>query len=450
VDEFTTAEQALATVHEVVATIRDDDLHRPTPCPDWDVAALAEHLIDTICRLGTAAGIQTAPPTGDSIDQRIQQVTQPILAAWQRRGLVDDVLFSGRTLPAHLALGILSLELVVHGWDFAVALHRSLDVSDARAAFVLESARQTLTAESRVVAGFDPPVEVPANAGELDRLIGFTGRDPQQMKQTMAMVIDVDGVHLYADTRSGAEPALIFLHYWGGSRRTWRLVLNRLHPDQAFANYDQRGWGDSANAPGPYDMQRLADDALGVIAALGYTDYVLVGHSMGGKVAQALAARRPAGLAGVVLVAPAPAKPLGFTEQLRELTMHAYDDEQTVRHGIDQMLTHRPLSAELRNQIVEDSLRAGVEARLAWPKYGLAQDVSAGLSDVDVPILVLAGEHDKVDPAGALADHLLPLIPRASMTVLEDTGHLSPLEVPDRVASHITTFTAQLNEGSPS
>jgi hypothetical protein len=37
-------------------------------------------------------------------------------------------------------------------------------------------------------------------------------------------------------------------------------------------------------------------------------------------------------------------------------------------------------------------------------------------------------------------------MPRASMTVLEDTGHLSPLEVPDPVASHITTFTAHLNE----
>ena len=132
-DEFTSAETALAAVHYVVAPIRDDDLHRPTPCPDWDVAVLAEHLIDTICRLGVAAGLQTAPPTGDSIDQRIQQVTQPIIAGWRRRGLVGDVVFSGRTLPAHLALGILSLELAVHGWDFAVALHRPLDVSEAHA-----------------------------------------------------------------------------------------------------------------------------------------------------------------------------------------------------------------------------------------------------------------------------------------------------------------------------
>jgi uncharacterized protein (TIGR03086 family) len=447
VDEFTSAEQALAAVCEVVATIGGVDLHRPTPCPEWDVATLGDHLIDTIARLGAAAGIQTAPPYGGPIDQRIRQVTQPILTGWRRRGLVDDVVFSGRTLPAHLALGILSLELVVHAWDFAAALNRPLDVSDAHAAFVLGLARQTLTAESRAIAGFDPPVDVPANAGELDQLIGFTGREPQQMN-TRRRAIDVDGVQLCADTRSGTGPVLVFLHYWGGSRRTWRPVLNRLHPDQAFVNYDQRGWGDSVNAPGPYDMQRLADDALAITTALGYTAYVLVGHSIGGKVAQALAARRPGGLAGVVLVAPAPAKPVGSTEQLQQLTMHAYDDERTVQQGIDQMLTHQPLSAELRNQIVEDSLRAGAEARLAWPEYGLAQDVSAGLYDVDIPVLVLAGSHDKVEPPAVLADHLLPLLPHASMTVLKDTGHLSPLEVPDQVARHITRFTALLNDGS--
>jgi pimeloyl-ACP methyl ester carboxylesterase len=211
-------------------------------------------------------------------------------------------------------------------------------------------------------------------------------------------------------------------------------------------NYDQRGWGDSSNAPGPYDVLRLADDAQSVIATLRYTDYVLVGHSMGGKIAQALAARKPAGLAGVVLVAPAPAAPVGSTEQLQQLTMHAYDDEQAVQRSIDRMLTYQPLAPELRKQIVQDSLRAGEQARLAWPKYGLVQDVSAGLSDVDIPVLVLAGNHDRVEPPAVLADHLLPLMSHASMTVLEDTGHLSPLEVPDQVASHITAFTAQLDE----
>ena len=113
-----------------------------------------------------------------TVAQRIQQLTQPILAGWRRRGLTDDIVFSGRTLPAHLALGVLSLELLIHGWDFAVALHRALNVSDANAAHVLGLARKTLTPQSRATAGFDPPVPVPATASPLDQLIAFTGRNP--------------------------------------------------------------------------------------------------------------------------------------------------------------------------------------------------------------------------------------------------------------------------------
>jgi pimeloyl-ACP methyl ester carboxylesterase len=259
---------------------------------------------------------------------------------------------------------------------------------------------------------------------------------------------DVQGGQVYAHVREselGDEGLpLIFLHYWGGSRRTWIPVLQRLDPGQGFVAYDQRGWGDSTSVPGPYDLDRLADDAEHVIDALGHPRFVLVGHSMGGKVAQLLAARKPEGLAGMVLVAPAPAAPVGVTEQLQQGLSHAYDSEATVLQGIDAMLTHRGLSDDLRRQVVEDSLRAGDEARLAWPRRGIMQDVSAGVDDIKAPVLVLAGSHDKVEPPQLLTDHLLPLLPTASLTVLEGTGHLSPLEVPDQVAAHISAFVAQL------
>ncbi|WBO68695.1 alpha/beta fold hydrolase [Streptomyces camelliae] len=255
---------------------------------------------------------------------------------------------------------------------------------------------------------------------------------------------DVAGGQVYAHVREGDGPTLVFLHYWGGSRRTWIPVLRRLDPGQGFVAYDQRGWGDSTRLPGPYGLDQLADDAQRVIDALGHPGYVLVGHSMGGKVAQMLAARRPAGLTGVVLVAPAPPTPIGVTEELQETVSRAYDSEETVLRSIDLMLTDGGLTPELRRQVVEDSLRGGEQARLAWPFGGLVQDVSAGVAAIGVPVLVLAGSHDKVDPPAVLADHLLPLIPTASLTVLEGTGHLSPLEVPGQVAAHISEFVAQL------
>jgi pimeloyl-ACP methyl ester carboxylesterase len=261
---------------------------------------------------------------------------------------------------------------------------------------------------------------------------------------TAIRVLAVPGADLSAAVRTGAQPALVFLHYWGGSKRTWAQVIDRLDQATAVVAYDQRGWGQSAGAPGPYGLAQLAADAQSVVDDLGYERYVLVGHSMGGKVAQMVAARQPRGLAGLILVAPAPAAPAGMTAQLQELTSHAYDDQQTVEQSIGQMLTHRALPAELRRQIVEDSLSAGDDARLSWPTTGLAEDVSALVGAIDVPVLVLAGEHDKVEPPELLREHLLPLIPHATMTILDGTGHLSPLEVPDQVAGAITEFTAAL------
>ncbi|MCV7229693.1 alpha/beta fold hydrolase [Mycolicibacterium komossense] len=256
--------------------------------------------------------------------------------------------------------------------------------------------------------------------------------------------LSVAGADLSAVARSGDQPALVFLHYWGGSKRTWQPVIDRLPATTAVLAYDQRGWGGSAGAPGPYGLAQLAADAEHVLAGLGYDRVVLVGHSMGGKVAQMVAARRPRGLVGLVLVAPAPAAPAAMTAQLQELTSRAYDDEQAVQQSVDHMLTEIALPADVRRQIVEDSLSAGDEAKYSWPTTGLAQDVSAGVGAIGVPTLIVAGEHDKVEPPALLRAHVLSLIPQATMTVLAGTGHLSPLEVPDQVAAAITEFTAAL------
>jgi pimeloyl-ACP methyl ester carboxylesterase len=58
---------------------------------------------------------------------------------------------------------------------------------------------------------------------------------------------------------------------------------------------DFRGWGLSDKSASDYKLETLADDVIGVIADLGLKSFVLVGHSMGGKVAQLLAARGPKG-----------------------------------------------------------------------------------------------------------------------------------------------------------
>ncbi|MFI1198709.1 alpha/beta fold hydrolase [Streptomyces sp. NPDC020883] len=249
------------------------------------------------------------------------------------------------------------------------------------------------------------------------------------------------------DVRTGGRtgPALVFVHYWGGSADTWNGVLGRLPTGQATVRFDQRGWGTSRVLPGPHHLDQLADDLGMVVAACVTGPYVLVGHSMGGKASQLVAARRPTGLAGLVLVAPAPPQPPAtVTEELRQRLSHAYDSPETVQHALDHVLTATPLPAAVRATAVRDSLAAGPEARHEWPLRGIARDITRAVRNIDVPVTVLAAENDVVEPPQVLRDHLLPHIPHATLTTVPGVGHLLPVEAPDAVARALADFLTPL------
>lgn len=241
--------------------------------------------------------------------------------------------------------------------------------------------------------------------------------------------------HLPAyDYRAGDGPTLVFLHYWGGAARTWQPVIDRL-PGRGTLSIEARGWGRSRELPGPYTLEQLAFDTRDVIVDAGVTDYVLVGHSMGGKVAQLVAAARPAGLVGLVLVGSGPAKPAAVvTPEYQEGLSHAYDSDETTAAARDTILTATPLSDDLKAQIVVDSRAGAPEARVEWPLHGIAQDITREARNIEVPVLVIAAEHDYVEPVEVLRDNLLPYLDRADLHVIPRSGHLMPLEAPADLA----------------
>jgi pimeloyl-ACP methyl ester carboxylesterase len=264
------------------------------------------------------------------------------------------------------------------------------------------------------------------------------------MGQITMHQMSVRGGQLPVWVQAGEPTALIFLHYWGGSHRTFDPVIARLTSGCTVVSYDHRGWGAARELPGPYGIGQLADDVLELVRELGLRRYVLAGHSMGGKVAQLVASRRPEGLAGLVLIAPAPPRPEAVNPEAADALSHAYDSRATVTQALQHVLTRRPLPADLHEQAITDSLAAGDDARLAWPRHGIAEDITAAASAIEVPVQVLAGQHDQVDPPASLEASLLPFIPGARMTVIEGTGHLSPLEAPGQIAHLLDQFAATL------
>ena len=261
------------------------------------------------------------------------------------------------------------------------------------------------------------------------------------MNNTKSTEVNVRGGRLPVWTQAGEPTTLVFLHLWGGSHRTFAPVIARLTSGCAVMSYDHRGWGAARHLPGPYGISELADDALAVIAELGVSRYILIGHSMGGKVAQLAASRRPKGLAALTLIAPAPPRP-AVDAKAAEALIHAFDSRATVSDALQNILTERPLPPDLREQVINDGLAGNREAQLAWPLDGITKDITAATRAIEVPVQVLAGRQDRVDPPESLEANLLPYIPGARMTILEGTGHLSPLEVPELIAKELDQVTS--------
>ena len=264
------------------------------------------------------------------------------------------------------------------------------------------------------------------------------------MNETESTEVDVRGGRLPVWTQAGEPTTLVFLHLWGGSHRTFAPVIASLASGCAVVSYDHRGWGAARGLPAPYGISELADDALAVIAGLGLGRYVLVGHSMGGKVAQLAASRRPEGLAALALIAPAPPRPAVDAKAAEALT-HAFDNRETVSDALQHMLTAQPLPPDLQEQMINDGLAGNREAQLAWPLGGITEDITAATKAIEVPVQVLAGRQDRVDPPESLEANLLPFLPGARMTVLEETGHLSPLEVPEQIAKELDQLTSLIH-----
>lgn len=258
------------------------------------------------------------------------------------------------------------------------------------------------------------------------------------------MKIASNGLQIHVEQRGVGDVALVFLHYWGGSSRTWRKVIAALPDRYRTVAPDHRGWGQSEAPASGYALADLAEDAQGVIAALGVRRYLLIGHSMGGKVAQLIAARRPEGLAGLVLVAPSPPSPLALPPEARAQMAGAYTSRASVGATIDHVLAGKTLSAEDREQVIEDSLAGGEPAKAAWPAATSQEDITAEVGRIEVPVEVIAGELDRVDTVETLRAELLPRIPQAVLHVLPGTGHLSPLESPTDIARIVEALAARV------
>jgi uncharacterized protein (TIGR03086 family) len=184
-------EPATSALAGIVQNIGDDRLGAPTPCPGADVGALLDH-VDGLCRAFTAAAAKTpldAPGgTGSSSAARLPadwRVRIPARLAELAQAWRDPEAWSGMTaaggveMPGEVTALVALDEVVVHGWDLAVATGQPYAVDERMVAAARDFVEGAAAENPEGTPGlFGPPVRVAPEAPALDQLLGLTGRDP--------------------------------------------------------------------------------------------------------------------------------------------------------------------------------------------------------------------------------------------------------------------------------
>src|SRR5215207_2978190 len=177
-----------AEVARIVAGVRDDQLGHPTPCPDMNVAALLDHLVGLTLAFrraaekaeGTGGAVADAARLAPEWQAELPQQLDALAAAWREPGAWEGTTtIAGMSMPA-ADVGLIGLnEVLVHGWDLAVATgqHYRADPASAQACLEYGVEFEATAPEMRGQI-YGPVVPVAEDAPVLDRLLGQAGRDP--------------------------------------------------------------------------------------------------------------------------------------------------------------------------------------------------------------------------------------------------------------------------------
>jgi 3-oxoadipate enol-lactonase len=255
-----------------------------------------------------------------------------------------------------------------------------------------------------------------------------------------------DAVHYYR-SRAGArrEPLLVFINGIGTDHRIWDGLLAALPAPLSALCYDLRGQGLSELGQSRYDVARLSLDLELLLERIGAPSVVLIGFSLGGLVAQQFAVAHPARVRGLALCATSTR--IGSEDIWRQRA------EQVRRGGLASVadgVMERCFSApfrELQPQVVRGYRtlleRSDAASYLAALALLGETDLSAGLAQLSVPALVVAGGADVATPPEQLRQ-FAERIAGAQFRVLAGAGHLLGVEQPEALARCIGDFVEGL------
>lgn len=176
-DPLSAAEGALAALQPVLRNLTAEDQPKPTPCADFTCHQLAVHLLASMRDVGAMADVDVVRPESGSLETKVSEMAEQAIAGWRVRGLDGAVpLPDGSDFPAAMAASLLSIELMLHGWDIAESSGQRLVVSEPLVAYVRSLAEDIIPGGRG--RSFRDEVDARADADALERFAAYAGRSP--------------------------------------------------------------------------------------------------------------------------------------------------------------------------------------------------------------------------------------------------------------------------------
>lgn len=176
----------LSKTGALLAGVNPDQADSPTPCPDYDVGALVDHITSWIQVFATGAeggrfeGDPASMRAGDDPAGEFAAHAERVVSAWRTYGVERDVaVMGGEEMPGRLVLNMTVMEYLGHGWDLARATGQPIPFTEAEGSRALAMAAETLPPQYRGPGmAFGDIVAVADTAPAVDRFVAFIGRDP--------------------------------------------------------------------------------------------------------------------------------------------------------------------------------------------------------------------------------------------------------------------------------
>ena len=257
-------------------------------------------------------------------------------------------------------------------------------------------------------------------------------------------VMKINGAHIAYRHRAGLGRTVVFANSLGSDQSIWDDVIANLPKGYGVLTFDLRGHGQSSGlADG---IEGLADDVSQLIDALGITDVLFCGVSIGGMIGQVVASKRADVVRAAVLCNTAPL--IGTVERWENRIAAVKADgvigcaEMIINNWFGPSYTVQKDRMALHQTMVGRTPDAGYIAACEAIRDA---DLSPFTKAITAPTLCIGGQHDKsVSPEDV--QNLAQMIPGAQAEIFDDLGHLPCLEMPEKLAAMIAAFDPALSD----